>query len=92
MQEKNLTDLLSDASKNLFENKEIVKKKMETLSVKNIHDLTNKDVPDYLRLPSPDELIEMRQWAINYKKANKQASKREIRKATQKHFQIKVYR
>lgn len=92
MQERNLTELLSDAFKNPFEIQERVKEKMETLSVKNTEDLSNKDVPDYLRLPSTDELIEMRQWAIDYKKAKKHASKREIRKATQKHFQIKVYR
>lgn len=92
MHEQNLTALLSDAFKNPFEKKEIVQKKMETLSVKNSSDLSEKEVPDYLRLPSANELVEMRQWAIDYKKANKQASKREVRKATQTHFQIRIYR
>jgi len=92
MQERNFTELLSEAFKNPFDKKEIVKKKMETLSVKNSNDLSNKDVPDYLRIPSANELTEMRQWAIDFKKSNKNASKREVRKATQKHFQIKIYR
>ena len=92
MQEQNLTALLSDAFKNPFDKQEVVKQKMEKLSIKNNNDLSEKVVPDYLRLPSADELAEMREWAIDYKKANKQASKREIRKATQKHFQIKIYR
>lgn len=92
MQEQNLTALLSDAFKNPFDKQDVVKQKMEKLSIKNNNDLSEKVVPDYLRLPSADELTEMRQWAIEFKKANKNASKREIRKATQKHFQIKIYR
>lgn len=92
MQTQNLTALLKEAMENPFENKKSTDIKMQKLSVKNMEDLYNKVVPDYLRLPSGEELTEMRQFAIDYKKANKRASKREIRKATQYHFHIKVYR
>jgi hypothetical protein len=92
MQERNLTELMNAAFKHSLDNPEVVKEKMELLSIRNREDLSNIKLPDYLRLPSANELTEMRQWAIDYKKLNKHASKREIRKATQKYFNIKVYR
>jgi hypothetical protein len=92
MQERRLTELLSDAFNKPFDELGSVTPKMEKLSVLNRMGLQDKDVPDYLRIPTAGELIEIRQWAVDYKKANKHASKREIRKATQSHFKIKVYR
>ena len=92
MQENNLQTLVKDVFDNPFENRKVVKEKMKVLSVKNISDLNGEDIPDYLRLPSADELVEMRQWAIDYKKSNKSASKREVRKAVQSHFKIKIFK
>lgn len=92
MQETNFTALLVDALKSPFEPKPVTKKKMEALAVKNEKDLSEKKLPDYLRTPTGDELIAMRQWAVDYKKARKGASKREIRKATQEHFHIRIFR
>lgn len=92
MQEQNLTSLLADALKNPFDPIPVTRKKMESLAVKNQKDLSASVLPDYLRTPSADELIEMRQWAIDYKNSHKAASKREIRRATQEHFHIRIFR
>lgn len=92
MQERNLEALLLDAYDKPLEKQEVVKKKMQELSFKNKKDLSKQVLPDYLRIPDAEELEKIRQWAIDYKKANKQASKREIRKATQEHFHIKIYK
>lgn len=92
MQEQNMTALMASAFKDAFMKPTAVKKQMKSLAAKNVNDLKEKELPDYLRTPTADELIQMRQFAIDYKKANKQASKREIRKATQKHFHIRIFR
>ena len=92
MQERNLTELLTGAFKNPSEALKTVKPKMEALSAKNTKDLEQKVLPNYLRTPTADELVEMRQFAIDYKKLHKQASKREIRKATQAKFNIQIFR
>lgn len=96
MQEQNLTSLLAgihDLKKDPFLNKPAeLKKSMTALAQKNKDDLSSKEMPDYLRTPTAEELIEMRQWAIDYKKRNKNASKREVRKATQAHFRIRIFR
>jgi hypothetical protein len=76
MHQKNLTDLLSDAFKNPFETTDVVKEKMEGLSVKNIADVSDRAIVDNLRIPTPEELTAIRQWAIDYKNQNKKASKR----------------
>ena len=92
MQSQNLTELMSSAFTNLFEQPAKVMSHMNQIANKNGTDLENKDVPDYLRLPTAEELFEMRQWAIDYKKSNPSESKRQIRKAVQHHFKIKIYR
>lgn len=92
MQEKNYTALLNDGLINSASSKAATKRRMNALSFKNTRDLAFKEVPEYLRTPTGDELIKMRQWAIDYRKENKRASKRQVRKATQEHFKIKIYR
>ena len=92
MQEQNFTGLMHSAFKDSLDRPNVVKKKMSNLAKKNEKDLSEKPLPDYLRIPTAEELIEIRQWAIDYKKSNKNASKREVRRATQQHFNIKIYR
>lgn len=92
MQEQNFTELLASAQSMKKMALETLRPKMEKLADKNKKDLQKKELPDYLRTPNADELIEMRQWAIDYKKFNTKASKREIRKATQQHFHIRIFR
>ena len=92
MHQQNMTDLLASAQS--FESlkpKQVINQ-MQKLAVKNEKDLAAKELPNYMRTPTAAELIEMRQWAIDYKKLHKQASKREIRKATQEHFNIRIFR
>lgn len=92
MQEQNLTALLSDALKNPTKDAQKVKSQMTDLAVKNKIDLEKKESRNHLRTPTAEELTEMRQWAIDYKKFHKPASKREVRRATQQHFNIKIFR
>lgn len=102
MQETHFNALLMDSFKDSFNPKKVllpptkpiksVKERMKSLSLKNEKDLSFQELPDYLRIPTGDELMEMRQWAIDYKKFHGKASKREVRKATQEHFKIKIYK
>lgn len=92
MQQQNLTALLTSALKDVKEDKKTLLSQMTALSVKNKVDLSFKNLPDYLRTPTAEELIEMRSWAIGYKKTFKGASKREVRRATQTHFKIRIFR
>lgn len=92
MHESNFSELLKDAS--IYPESPVLetRNRMGKLSVKNFKDLSFKDVPTYLRIPTTDDLVEMRDWAIEYKNLNKSASKRQVRKATQERFKIKIYR
>lgn len=45
-----------------------------------------------INVPSAKDLVQIREWMIDYKKQNKSASKREIRKAAQAHFNVKIYK
>ena len=88
-----MTELMDLASlKNQALSPKKVKSALNKLAIKNKKDLSFKDVPEYMRTPTADELIEMRQWAIDYKKFHTTASKREVRKATQEHFKIRIFR
>lgn len=68
----------------------IIAKKMDKLSAKNTNDIAEieKDMQDKFRTPTADELTEIRQWIIDYRKANPKESKRKVRLATQAHFNI----
>lgn len=69
-----------------------VKKEMKELAAQNKAALADKPLPDKCRIPTAIKLEAMRKWAIDYKNANIRASKREVRKATQKHFNIKIFK
>lgn len=69
-----------------------VLKEMRSIEESNNRHLAEKDLPDDTRTPTDKELLQMRNFAIEYKRANKNASKREIRRATQKQFNIRIYR
>lgn len=92
MQEQNMAELMAMAFKNPSMSAAKVKKKMTALSVKNKKDLSYKKLPEYLRTPTAEELMEMRRWAIDYKKSFPKESKRQIRKAVQEHFKIRIFR
>ncbi len=92
MQAQNLDYLLQDAAQNFTDKPFVTQKKMLDLALKNDSDLAEKNLPDKMRTPTADELTEMRQYAIDYKHNNRRASKREVRKATQQHFNIRIFR
>lgn len=92
MQEQNLTALLSSIDTKQPVAKKAIKTDMRNLAIKNKKDLEYKNLPEYVRTPTAEELIIMRQWAIDYKKEFKSASKRQVRKAVQQHFKIRIFR
>lgn len=96
MQEQQFKDVINQSLEELKSGKPIsnpvVKKKMALIAKKNREALSFKNLPEYLRVPSTEQLIEMRQWAIDFKKANPRTSKRQLRLETQKHFRIRIYK
>lgn len=86
MQDQYLKSLLSDLKGKPD------KKKLEALALKNAEALQQKDLLDYHRAPTAEELLQFRKYAITYKKFNKKASKREIRKAVQENFHIRIFK
>jgi hypothetical protein len=72
-------------------NKDVLNE-MRTIEESNNKHLEKKELPNEMRTPTDKELLIMRNFAIEYKRANKNASKREIRRATQKQFNIRIYR
>lgn len=52
---------------------------------------TRQDLPVNIRTPTTEELLEMRNWSINYKRDHKFHSERQMRKALQKHFNIRIF-
>lgn len=69
-----------------------VLKEMTVIEQSNKQHLKESVLPDDTRIPTAEELVQMRNFAIEYKRCNKQASKREIRRATQKQFNIRIYK
>lgn len=47
---------------------------------------------DNLRVPTEEDLQAIGEYAASYKRLNKKASKREVRKAVQEHFNIRIFR
>lgn len=92
MQEQNMTELMNMAQTEPANPSRVTKQKIAKLAVKNERDMSYKTLPEYLRIPTADELEEMRQWAINYRNTTYKASKREVRRATQEHFKIRIFR
>ena len=92
MQEQNMTALMQSVFEKPQQSQRVIKQKMAKLAVKNERDISYRTSPDYMRTPTAAELEEIRQWAIDYKSFHTKASKREVRKATQHHFKIKIFR
>lgn len=96
MQERQFESLIASTEgtglSKYFKKREAVKQKVASIANKNKIALSGIDLPDECRIPSEQELVQFYNWAIAYKKANKRASKREVRKAVQEHFHIKIYK
>lgn len=90
MQSQNLSELMSKSLNNPFA--ELSKQSMQPLADKNKMDIEKKKLPDPMRTPTADELVMMGIFARNYKRDNKKASRREIRNAVKKFFNIQVYK
>lgn len=96
MEQQSLKEVMDNAIEEIKAGKTpshpVIRKKMALIAKKNREALSYKTLPEYLRIPTAEELIVMRQWAVDYKKANPRTSKRQLRIATQAHFRIKIYK
>jgi hypothetical protein len=92
MQDRILNELIGDSLNHINRPDLMTEKKMQSMAIDNAFALKDKQLPDPLRIPTAEELLAMRNWAIGYKSLNKRASAREIRKAVQRHFHIKIYK
>lgn len=72
-------------------NTELFKKNIGDIATENTNALKDK-LPDYERTPTSDELERFAIFASDYKRIHDKASKREIRKAVQKQFNIRIYK
>jgi len=72
-----------------------IRRKMKSIETANnkafAKHQSKTDARDYERTPTAQELTIFRQWAIDYKKQMPKASKRQIRKAVQEHFHIRIF-
>ena len=92
MQEKILTDITDKAFLNHEQKPGKIKSQMKALATENDALVSHYTRPNYERTPNSGELIQMRQYAVSYKKQNKKASKREVRRAVQRKFHIRIYK
>lgn len=94
MQDRSLNQLIDTAMEDKYrKNPAQLRQKVNKIEKDNREALEKVlDERDYNRIPNSDELEKIRQWAENYAKNNKNASRREVRKATQKHFNIRIYK
>lgn len=92
MHEKDLRAVASSVHDSTLDTREKLKAKMEAIAVSNQQNLKGKDLPDKARIPTAEELEKFRQYGIEYKSLHKKASKREIRRAIQSHFNIRIYK
>lgn len=90
MQDNQLDRLVDMA----FQERELSKNKVQS-KIKSIESKNNKslsDLPNYERTPTAEELNKFREYAIAYNKQIPGASKREVRKAIQEQFNIRIYK
>lgn len=92
MNSQSLDMLLLDAFKNPADTLETVKPRMQILAKENDEAIPVIAKSDILRTPTADELVEMRQYAIDMKKKFPMWSKRKIRKEVQQHFHIQIFK
>lgn len=90
MNTENYNELLKSVFDKQLDTPEKVTKKMQSIAVNNKEAIEQTEFKDRFRTPTADELTEMRQYAIDYKKAIKRASKREIREAVREKFRIAI--
>lgn len=67
------------------------KSKIKSIETANNKVLSGK-LPDYERTPTSEELVKFKNFAASYKRQMPRASKREVRKAVQNHFGIRIYK
>lgn len=91
MQENQLNRLTNLAFNSESIPKEKIKQRLDSIEAKNNKALAGK-LPDYERTPTAEELAAMKEWGAAYKKQIPRASKREVRKAIQQHFHIRIYK
>lgn len=90
MESRNMDELMNSSFADAIRSPQKLVSKMEKLATKNTEDIADiqKDMRDKFRTPTADELVQIRQWIIDYRKANPKESKRKVRLAAQSHFNI----
>lgn len=84
MQDKSFEDLIASSLDTSLVNSEVDKRMTEIAS-------ENKAaLSESVRTPTDTELKDMRAFIIDFKKKHPKASQRQIRRATQKHFNLKI--
>jgi len=68
-----------------------IQKKIKEIESENNTALSGK-LPDRERTPTLEELAKFKDFAAAYKRQMPRASKREVRKAVQEHFGIRIYK
>jgi len=97
MQERQFDRLLTDKVLDLSPSRPAeIRRKMKVIETANNKAYAKSERPtearNYERTPTAEELTIFRQWAINYKKQMPKASKRQVRKAVQEHFHIRLFK
>jgi hypothetical protein len=92
MQEKSMNELTESAFDKTLNTTEKVKEKLKKIMKENTEALASSDLPEPLHAPDELELEQIRLYMINYKKCHPLATKREIRKAAQQKFKVKIFR
>ena len=87
-----MTDLMATAFPKTMGGPLAPAKKATEQRLTKIAETNTNAFPPGIRTPTADELEQMRLYMLQYKKDNPKASKREIRKATQAHFNVQIYR
>lgn len=86
MQEQHIDALMSKFKDSDF--KDMIANSASDFADKIAAETTN--LPSTARTPNATEILEIREWIKDYRKMHPKASRREIRRATQKKFNITI--
>lgn len=84
MYKASIADKMTDAAAELAQNKQMYDWAAEEIRVKT----TN--LPEGMRTPTAEEIEGMEQYSKEYRKKNPRASNREVRRATQRKFNVQM--
>jgi hypothetical protein len=97
MQERQFERLLTDKVLDLRPSGPAqIRRRMKSIEEANNKAYAKSQPPpetrNYERTPTAEELASFREWAIEYKKKVPGITKRQLRKAVQEHFHIRIFK